>query len=221
MFQEIQVTKPVPTQPKIYHIGHVDNLASVIRDGCLWSDSTMSQRQGGTVIGMSNIKERRLKLPVSCHPGTCVGDYVPFYFCPRSIMLYLIHKKNHADLEYRGGQEEIVHLEADLTSVVQWADEGQHLWAFSLSNAAASYAQFRSEWHQLVEVDWRAVESTDFRNSDVKEAKQAEFLIHKSFPWKLIKRIGARSPAVAQRVHAAMRDAVHRPQVGTAKQWYY
>ena len=77
----------VPRQPKIYHIIHLDNLASVVADGCLWSDAAMLGRQGGTVIGMGSIKQRRLGLPVSCHAGLNVGDCVPFYFCSRSIML--------------------------------------------------------------------------------------------------------------------------------------
>ena len=29
----------VPTEPKIYHIVHVDRLASIIADGYLWSDA--------------------------------------------------------------------------------------------------------------------------------------------------------------------------------------
>ena len=37
---------PVPAQPKIYHIVHVDRLASIVADGCLWSDAVMVQRQG-------------------------------------------------------------------------------------------------------------------------------------------------------------------------------
>jgi len=94
-----------PARPKIYHITHVDNLAAIIADGGLVSDATMIARGGPqTAIGMSSIKQRRLSLPVHCHPGDCVGDYVPFYFCPRSIMLFVIHCQNHPDLAYRGGQ---------------------------------------------------------------------------------------------------------------------
>ena len=67
---------------------------------------------------MNQIKERRLKeLTLSSHPGLHVGDCVPFYFCPRSIMLYLIYRANHPELAYRGGQKPIVHLEADLQQV--------------------------------------------------------------------------------------------------------
>ena len=111
---------PVPAQPMIYHITHVDNLAAIVREGVLISDTTMLERGGPSVtIGMSAIKRRRVEdLTVSCHPGTKVGDYVPFYFCPRSVMLYLIYRANHEDLSYRGGEGPIVHLEADLHEVV-------------------------------------------------------------------------------------------------------
>lgn len=81
-----------PAQPKIYHITPVENLSSIIADGGLWSDATMVARGGPAAsIGLSRIKERCLnKIEVYCHQGTMVGDYVPFYFCPRSVMLYLL-----------------------------------------------------------------------------------------------------------------------------------
>ncbi|HRC44663.1 MAG TPA: DUF4433 domain-containing protein [Nitrospira sp.] len=131
---------PVPAQPKIYHITHVDNLAAIVREGVLVSDATMLARGGPSVtIGMSEIKKRRIEeIAVSCHPDTKVGDYVPFYFCPRSVMLYLLYRANHQDLTYRGGQEPILHLEADLHEVVRWANREDFRWVFSLSNAGSS-----------------------------------------------------------------------------------
>src|SRR5574341_682040 len=96
---------PIPDNPKIYHIVHVDRLASIVTDGGLYCDATMTGRQGsGTVIGMNAIKVRRMTLAVTCRPGLCVGECVPFYFCPRSVMLFLIALANHPDLTYRGGQ---------------------------------------------------------------------------------------------------------------------
>jgi hypothetical protein len=213
---------PSPANPKIYHIVHVDRLASIIADGCLWSDAIMAQRQGtGTTIGMGGIKARRLALPVPCHPGTRVGEYVPFYFCSRSIMLYVIHCANHPELTYRGGQGPIVHLEADLHRVIAWAKGESRRWAFSLSNAGATYAQFRSEVGQLDEVDWPAVAALDFRAAEVKEGKQAEFLVHDSFPWKLVERIGVISQGMAQQVANAIHGAAHRPRIEIRQDWYY
>lgn len=212
---------PVPIQPKIYHIVHIDNLASIVGDGCLWSDSVMIQRRGGTVIGMGSIKRRRLGLPVSCHQGTNVGEYVPFYFCSRSIMLFVIHCANHPELEYRGGQQPIVHLEADLYQVVQWAEANERRWAFSLSNAGAIYAKFRAGLDRLGDINWDAVAATDFRPSDIKEAKQAEFLVQQSFPWHLVERIGVYSPGIVPRVSATLQGAAHKPRIEIRREWYY
>lgn len=173
------------------------------------------------MIGMAAIKERRLHLSVSCHRKLNVGDCVPFYFCPRSIMLYVIHRANNADLEYGGGQEPIVHLEADLHQVIQWAEANERRWAFSLSNAGARYAEFRKRLDQLNEVNWTAVAATDFRPPDIKEGKQAEFLIERSFPWHLIKRVGVFDRATGLKVSSKLGGNAHRPQIEIKKQWYY
>ena len=214
---------PVPAQPKIYHITHVDNLAAIVREGVLVSDATMLARGGPSVtIGMSEIKKRRIEeIMVSCHPGTMVGDYVPFYFCPRSVMLYLIHRANHPDLNYREGQGPIVHLEADLHEVVEWAERKDRRWAFSLSNAGSYYVEIHDDLGQIDEVNWAAIAETDFRSSDVKEGKQAEFLVHESFPWKLVRRIGVYSADIKARAEANLMHASHRPPVEILRHWYY
>jgi len=153
---------PIPDQPKIYHILHVDRLASVLADDCLWSDKVAQQRASAdTVIGMGGIKERRLKENrISSRPGLMVGDCVPFYFCPRSIMLYLIYQGNHSELGYRGGQGPIIHLEADLQHTVAEADRVGRRWAFTLSNAGSRYYEDRADLARLGEINWAAVAAT-------------------------------------------------------------
>jgi hypothetical protein len=212
-----------PARPKIYHITHVENLPAIVADGGLLSDREVLARGGATqVIGMSTIKRRRIEeLTVFPHPDTAVGDYVPFYFCPRSVMLYVIHCANHRELEYRGGQEPIVHLEADLRAVVTWADENDRPWAFSLSNAGARYAEFRARVAELTELRWDAIEATDFRAPEVKEGKQAEFLVHERFPFDLVERIGVASRAVRAQVAQVIEDAPHRPLVEVQLEWYF
>lgn len=213
---------PAPARPKIYHIVHVDRLPSIINDGHLWCDAIIIQRAlPGTTIGMGGIKQRRLTLPVDCHPGLRVGECVPFYFCSRSVMLYLLYQANHPELAYRGGQGPIVHLEADFHDVVAWANAAGRRWAFSLSNAGAVYAQFRKDLNELDEINWDAVDARDWRAPEVKEGKQAEFLLHESFPWELVSRIGVRSQQVYQQVREALNAANHRPKVEIKPDWYY
>ncbi len=128
---------PAPTQPKIYHITHLRNLAQIIATGGLWSDAQRVARGlDCKIVGMPAIKRRRLEeLEVSCHPTTKVGQYVPFYFCPRSILLYMLHQGNHPDLDYREGQQPIVHLQADLRATVHWVTQREN--ATDLSDAKA------------------------------------------------------------------------------------
>lgn len=212
----------VPTRPRIYHITHVENLPAILTYGGLWSDVVMNDRGGPTAsIGMSNIKQRRLRLPLKCHEGDRVGDYVPFYFCPRSIMLFLIHRANHPELTYRGGQEPIIHLEADLRETVTWAEEQGRRWAFSLSNAGAAYTEFRSRLDQIDEIDWEAVATTDFRGQEVKERKQAEFLLREFFPWHLVRRIGVCSASIQSRVLRELSGSGSRPVIEIRRDWYY
>lgn len=211
-----------PASPKLYHITHVDNLPSIVRDGCIWSDAELIARGGPNAsIGMASIKQRRLQLPIKCFADDWVGGYVPFYFCPRSIMLFLIHCANHPDLTYRGGQGPILHLEFSMHEVIEWANSQGKRWAFSLSNAGAYYTEFRNDLTQLAEINWPAVAATDFRDSAIKEGKQAEFLVKKSIPWHLVKRIGAISTPVQKQAMRNMGDVTHRPQVEICSLWYF
>ncbi len=92
----------------IYHITHVDNLAGIVAHDCLWSDAQRVAQQIANVnIGHSHIKQRRLRRPVPVAAGGVLGDYVPFSFCNRSVMLFPIHRNSVAG--YSEGQEPIVH----------------------------------------------------------------------------------------------------------------
>lgn len=211
-----------PTNPKIYHITHMDNLSSIMAAGCIGSDAQrIGQGLANTNIGMTEIKRRRLALEVGCHPGTKVGEYVPLYFCPRSIMLFLIYRSNHPDLSYRGGQRPIVHLEADLNRVVQWAEANNRKWAFSKSNAGAYYTKFFNQPDHFGEIDWEAVTALDFRDPMIKEGKQAEFLLLNDFPWHLIERIGVMDQQMAEQVALLERQAAYQPTVSVQRGWYY
>ena len=217
---------PMPAHPKIYHIVHVDRLASIVADGAICSDAVMMQRPGvGTTIGMNDIKARRLnELSLGCHPGLRVGACAPFYLCSRSVMLYLIYRCNE-QLTYKGGQEPIVHLEADLFRAIEWAQQHGRRWAFTLSNAGAYYFEDRSDVARLGDVNWDAVQARQWSGNGVagaiKEGKQAEFLMEEAFPWELVERVGVFSAAYVQPVSAAMGAAAHRPQIEIKRDWYY
>lgn len=211
---------PVPANPRIFHICHVDRLSSIINEGGLLCDAEIADAPpAGTTIGMTSIKWRRLTLPLRSRPGLYVGSCVPFYFCPRSVMLYVISKRNHESLTYRGGQGLIIHLEADLRRTVAWAEEQEHRWAFTSSNAGSRYFDDFCDLDRLDEIDWDVVAARYWNEN--RDEKQAEFLIEGWFPWMLVSRIGVLSQQVYQQTMNALAAAEHRPRVEIKPEWYY
>ncbi len=217
------IVTTVPQDQKIFHITPVSNLAGIVGDQVLWSDAArLAKGLDCQIVGMSRIKQRRLmEIEVACHQGTKVGEYVPFYFCPRSVMLYILCRGNHPDIDYRGGQEPIVHLQADLAATVAWAKSSHVWWAFSNGNAGAFVTKFYSDLSDLNRVDWSAVQAADWRDLAVRERKQAEFLVYESFPWQLVEKIGVVNTRTATQVNQAIGDANHQPVVKVEQEWYY
>ena len=83
---------------------------------------------------------------------------MPFYFCPRSIMLYILHMGNHPDISYREGQGPIIHLQADLMASIQWAEKHKVRWAFSDRNAGANLlnsTKLKMIWTKLIGQQWQ------------------------------------------------------------------
>ncbi len=216
----------VPDCPKIFHIVHVDRLASIVDDGFLRCDEMIAQSpKAGTTIGMGQIKRRRLETRLPSHPGLSVGQCVPFYFCPRSVMLYVIHRGNADGLDYIGGQGPIVHLVADLKASVKWASCNSCRWAFTTSNAGSKYFADHSDLALLNEINWEAVRSTIWSGNGVapsiKEGKQAEFLVEGRFPWNLVERIGVYSRETYNQAADVLNSRSLHPPIHIMPEWYY
>lgn len=209
---------------KLYHIVHIDKLPVILSSGkagrLICDSDVQKQHLLGTTIGMSKIKERRMyELTLDSHPDLHVGDCVPFYFCPRSIMLYMFHQNNHPDIAYRGGQEPIVHLVFKMMDVIEWANNKGRRWAFTDSNAGSRYFNDYCDLSDINNLNWNAINTDSWSNC--KEEKQAEFLVERSLPWHLVKGIGVYSLEYCDRVGDAIASAIHKPPIRIKREWYY
>ena len=122
---------------------------------------------------------------------------------------------------YHGGQRPILHLQVDMASAIQWADEHNIHWTFSAQNAGTRYTDFYKSRKDLEKIDWNAVNETDFRDPLVKEGKQAEFLIHDTCPWHLVEKIGVLNDNIRNQVNGILRNVRHKPVVKIERTWYY
>lgn len=206
--------QPNLTDPDIFHITHVRNLAGIIAAGGLHSDAALaSQKITATNIGYTQIKAGRLTKAVPSYPGTTVGQFVPFYFCPRSVMLYVVNRGNTGLPP--GCQVEIVHL---VSRVSVASRHGQ--WAFTTMNAAAAFTtQFYTSLNDLGRVQWNAMPQDNWQQC--KDERQAEFLVRDFFPWTAVHEIWVHGPLAVQSVKSTLHGAAHQPTVHVRPDCYY
>jgi hypothetical protein len=205
------------TNYSIYHITHIDNLQSIISDGALWCDrERINRNPPHTNVGYKHIKERRLKHPVAVAKLGFLGDYVPFNFCCRSVMLYVIFKGHD---EYIGGQDSIVHL---VSSIEQIRATGQPSF-WTDRHADLQYAKQYDTLEKIKsELDFTVMPLKIWSpNTETKEKRQAEFLVHSHCPWTAIEKIVVKNQAMADKVDVIIRKSAHRPQIIVNGDCYY
>ena len=202
-----------PEHVLIYHITDVENLPGILAEGGLSADAVMVEKNP-TVIGYAHIKERRMKqIRVPCCGGRFVGEFVPFYFCPRSPMLFTINKGNTG--RPSGCQRTIVHL----VSTVATGIGLERAWAISDGNAGAAYPSFYADLNALAGLDWSAIRATDWCGKT--NQKSAEFLVADFFPWTGFQALGCHNSGVAKQVQDLLNSQHHRPAVTVEPGWYY
>lgn len=200
----------------IYHITQIDNLPSIIDAGCLWCDSQRLRRDCHVVrIGYEHIKERRMNRPVLVAARGNLGNYVPFNFCPRSVMLHSIWKGLVEG--YEGGQERVIHLVSS-TAIV---DDLETEWAFTDRHAEPPEADYLDDLADLDNLQWEIIESNTWGGDVRRPIKQAEFLVHDHFPWTGFHAIGVISETVAAEVRGVLATTDQRPAIQVHRDWYY
>jgi hypothetical protein len=208
----------------ILHFTHVDNLPSIVAAGDLSCDVRARSGLMRTEVGDVAIKSDRRRRRVAVGPCGRVGDYVPFYFGPRSPMMCRIAndcRENRVG-RYVGGDRPLIYLATTIRAVVA-ADLP---WVASDGNAAHSVTRFTDDLTVLdAMVDWPLM-SQPYWNSipedpDRERRRMAEFLVHQQVPLGLIQRAAAYSEPYADRARTALAGHALADRVGVRPHWYY
>ena len=161
--------------------------------------------------------------PASRAPGGVVADYVPFYFAPRSPMLYRISCDHRDGVpgRYPGGEDPLVYL---VSSVDRVAASGRP-WLATDGNAAAAVSRFAGgdltglvDWPLMGETYW----ANDTADPDRERRRMAELLVHRRLPSAALAGFATRTAGRAAQVRAAL-AAVGRgaDYVAVRPGWYY
>jgi len=220
---------PHAAEHLVFHFTHVSHLSAIVRDGLL-SDSVV--HAGGRLTheaGDLGIKDQRRRRAVPCGPGGVVADYVPFYFAPRSPMLYRItNPQGLADggvVTYNGGPDELVYL---VTSVERLHQAGLSL-VLTDRNAAAALAKFRSaptSWFESGFIDWPLMNARLWNDTtgypDRMARRMAECLAHQCVPWACFAKVAVANAAVARQARDALISAGEHAMVPVPEpNWYF
>ena len=167
-----------PQKALIFRIVHRDNLRWIL-------DYGLHARNGKALdpdyrdIGNLDLIQKRSKRVVEIGPGGTLGDYVPFYFTPFSIMMYNIHTGYGVP---RVKNEDIVILVSSLFKVLELGIP----FVFTNQHAYPVMAEYFDDPDDLDEVDWDILNRKDFRHDPddpgKKERYQAEALVWKHLP---------------------------------------
>jgi hypothetical protein len=196
---------PAPIPTPIYHITHWKNLAGIVAsDGLFCCTALRESEVGYHDLANQEIQDIRARTTVQLDPGGTLHDYVPFYFAPRSPMLYKI---NCGGASYPERQNPIVHL----VTTAQDVDSGQLRWLFTDGHAIINYSGFYADLTRLGVIDWPLMVDRDWADTqndpNRKCRRQAEFLVHRYLPWLLVHEIGVRTRAI----EGYVREAIKRP----------
>lgn len=163
----------------LYRMTHIDNISHIVEHGITHSFSPNSNSNYVSIGDTSLISTRNIQ---SLSNGRLLSDYIPFYFGPRSPMLYVIQK----------GFNFVPSLAADkiiycITSV-ETVLEHQLQFVFTDGHAVDRFSSLYTE-ESITElekiVDLNAVYAkywTDDKDLDLKRRKEAEFLILGDIP---------------------------------------
>ncbi|MFH0982950.1 MAG: DUF4433 domain-containing protein [Planctomycetota bacterium] len=212
---------PIPIPTPIYRIVHIDNLPTLLaRDALHAPNHVPPDGLPWVSIHATQTQADRGQKVVACGPRGIILDYVGFYFGPRSPMLFRIHT-GHGVAQI--DQSNIAYL----VSTAQAVKATGLGFVFYNGHSLAAYSRAFADLDRLADVDWATVNLVYWNDTpedmDRQRRKQAEFLVHRSMPWRLVKRIGVLNGAADARVAAvlAAHPTRHQPLVSVEISWYY
>jgi len=170
-----------------FRITHRDNLNHVLRHG-LVNKHHENADKNFVAIGNFEIIDVRSGTEAGLPGYGNIGEYVPFYFTPRSIMLYNIVTGYYAPKVPKRSKDEIIVIRCRIEDLVKGSQ-----WFFTDGQANDGETTHYNDLKHLAQIDWECIQHGDFSKSDGdydrQRRYQAEFLVHDSVPVEHIESI--------------------------------
>lgn len=185
-----------------YRITHIQNLPFILQMGIVTKHHPQAS-EDYIHIGNPEIIDVRSAKPVKIGNYGNIGDYVPFYFTPKSIMLYNILTGYYVPVVPKRKRNEILVIRClieDLAQLPQWFfTDGQG------NDMASSHY---NDLAYLDTIDWQCIQHSLFHKNDGDYDRprryQAEFLVHERVPLTAIESLNVYNQSAADYVNAVL-----------------
>lgn len=203
----------------LFRITHVANVPGLLAEG-LHCANGASSRKDFVPIGNVDLISKRAQRLVPIEPGGTLADYVPFYFTPRSPMLYNI-KTGYGGITKRNN-DEIAILFSSYKTI---RGRGVRM-IFTDRHAYTSTATWSDRPEELSNlIDWDILQRSDFSRNDSypdkMERYQAEALAHQYVPANALLGIGCASQVVGSDIEASIKRLGSELPVFVRPGWYF
>lgn len=198
------MSRPTFTADKalIFRITHIQNLAWIMDNG-LHCQSSLVSDPDFTPIGRTSLIEQRTDLPIRHKSGGNLSDYIPFYFVPKTPMLYNIVTGRGVRLRT---PEEIVVIISSIHKALGFGAEV----IFTDRAAYMETANFHHELAKLASLPWVAFNRFDFKRQvddlDAFDRYRAEALVKRHLPIQGILAIGVFRQYAEPQVNKIVRE---------------
>lgn len=199
----------------LFHMTHINNLASILSNGQLKSYSQLLRDTTSYQdIADQDVQGRRAETIVPIQPGGVLHDYVPFYFAGRSPMLYVV--KNNGT-----PQKDLIYLMTNTEKIAS----SKLPFVYTDGHAIMFLSSFYNSLDDLDCIDWSIMDSEYWNDTveypDRKRKRQAEFLIHQALPLQHITGIATYTIESKLRVEELVQNSNHSLNVHVVPKFYY
>lgn len=185
-----------------FRITHIRNLPFMLERGIVSRRHPQASAEY-IHIGNPEIIDVRSSSPVRISGYGMIGDYVPFYFTPRSMMLYNIVTGYYEPKVPRRNKAEILVIRCLIERLSALPG-----WFFTDGQANDMASRHYNDTAHLDKIDWDSIRQSNFSKNDGDFDRprryQAEFLVKESVPLSCVESLNVYNEEAAAYVQGLL-----------------
>jgi len=202
-----------------YRITHIDNIPLILANGIV-NKHHPDANSKYINIGNPEIIDVRSETLVKIEGYGMIGDYVPFYFTPKSIMLYNIITGYWHPKVLKRNRSEIVVIRCFIEKLAQLPK-----WFFTNGQGNDMVSKHYNDLSKIDVVDWDIIHHSDFSKNDGDYDRprryQAEFLVYEKVPLDAIESLNVYNQQAADYVNNILSKTGVELAVNIVPQYFF